>query len=104
MELHFTDADFYQDVLTSQLPVLVDFYADWCGPCKMMGPIINQLAAEYEGKIRIGKLNIDTDPETPEKYNIQNIPTMILFKNGTPIEKVVGVTSKSKLEELLNQA
>lgn len=104
MELHFTDSGFYEDVLKSESPVLVDFYADWCGPCKMMGPIIEQLAEEFEGKVRVGKLNIDTNPETAEKYSVMNIPTMILFKNGTPVEKFVGVVSKSKLEDVLKNA
>ncbi len=103
MGLYFTDAGFNNDVLKSELPVLVDFYADWCGPCKMMGPIIDQLAEEYEGKIRIGKLDTSSNPECVQRYGIQNIPTIILFKDGIPTEKFVGLTSKAKLEELLNK-
>lgn len=101
MELHFEDDSFTQDVLQADMPVLVDFYADWCGPCKMMSPIIKELAVEYEGKVRIGKMNVDTNPETAAKYNITNIPTIILFKDGTPVEKVVGAVTKAKLEEFL---
>ena len=78
----FTDANFEEEVLKSEIPVLVDFYADWCGPCKMMAPIIDELAKEYDGKWKIGKCNIDDAPETAAKYGITSIPSLKFFKNG----------------------
>lgn len=101
MALQFTDENFEKEVLQSELPVLVDFYADWCGPCKMMAPVIEQLASEYEGKVKIGKLNVDNAPESAAKYRVMSIPTIILFKNGSPAETTVGVVAKEKLVELL---
>ena len=81
---------------------LVDFYATWCGPCRMMAPVIDELADEYAGRVTVGKLNIDEFPDMAEKYRIVSIPTLILFKNGSPEEVLVGVTSKSRLEELID--
>ena len=82
MATYFTDENFNQEVLSSDLPVLVDFYADWCGPCKMLAPVIEALAGEWEGKAKIGKLNVDTAPNTAQQYGIMSIPTLLYFKNG----------------------
>ena len=101
MALKFTDASFQSEVLESDVPVLVDFYADWCGPCKMMAPVIEELSNEYEGKVKIGKLNVDEQPKTAEKYRVMSIPTMLLIKNGQPVETIVGAVPKSSLVEKL---
>lgn len=100
----FTDQNFKEEVLKSELPVLVDFYADWCGPCKMMAPIIENLAAEYDGKVTVGKLNVDTSPATAAGYRVMSIPTMMLFVNGEVRETVVGAVSAKELMQKLEQA
>lgn len=100
MAMQFTDQNFESEVIQSDIPVLVDFYADWCGPCKMMGPIIDELATQYEGKIKIGKLNVDDNSETAAKYRVMSIPTLIYFKSGVGTQTMVGVVTKQKLEEL----
>jgi len=100
MENIFTDQNFEAEVLRSELPVLVDFFAIWCGPCQMMAPIIEELANEMEGKVKIGKLNVDESPETAGKYGIMSIPTMILFKGGEAVKTIVGARGK---EELLQE-
>ena len=82
MEMKFTTANFEEEVLKSEIPVLVDFYADWCGPCQMMAPVIGQLAGEYEGRVKIGKLNVDENPDIAVRYKVMSIPTMIIFRNG----------------------
>lgn len=97
-------ADFEQKVLESKEPVMVDFFADWCGPCKMLAPTINDLASEYEGKAKVVKVNTDQSPEITEKYGIQGIPTVILFKDGQPIERTVGAQPKNALERMLDRA
>ena len=102
MAFHFTDENFNQEALSSDIPVLVDFYADWCGPCKMLAPIIEELAPAYEGKVKIGKLNVDNAPATAEKYGIMSIPTLLFIKNGEVVNKIVGLVSKAALEEALN--
>ncbi len=102
MALHFTDENFNAEVLSSELPVLVDFYADWCGPCKMLAPVIEALAGEYEGKVKIGKLNVDDAPETAQKYGIMSIPTLLYIKNGEVVNKTVGVVAKAEIEQVLN--
>lgn len=102
MALKFTDNDFKTEVLESDKPVLVDFYADWCGPCRMMAPVIDELAGEYEGVVKIGKLNVDENPETTRKYRVMTIPTMMIFKNGEAVDKVIGVVPKSLLKEKLD--
>lgn len=102
MAFHFTDENFNQEALSSNIPVLVDFYADWCGPCKMLAPIIETLATEYEGKIKIGKLNVDNAPNTAQNYGIMSIPTLLYIKNGKVVNKSTGVVSKATIEEILN--
>ena len=102
MAFHFTDENFNQEALSSNIPVLVDFYADWCGPCKMLAPIIETLATEYEGKIKIGKLNVDDAPNTAQNYGVMSIPTLLYIKNAEVVNKSVGVVSKATIEEILN--
>ena len=92
-----TDASFDQDVLKSSTPVLVDFWAEWCGPCRMIAPVLEQLAAETAGKLKVVKLNVDENPETPPKFSIRGIPTLILFKNGQPAATQVGAVHKAQL-------
>ena len=94
---HVTDASFEEDVLKSAGPVLVDFWAEWCGPCKMIAPVLEELAEEYAGKLKIVKLDVDANPVTAPKYNVKGIPTLIIFKNGNVEAKKVGALSKSQL-------
>ncbi|MCS7280957.1 MAG: thioredoxin [Desulfobacterota bacterium] len=98
-----TDANFKEEVLESDIPVLVDFWASWCGPCQMMGPIIDKLAEEYEGKVKVVKLNVDENPQTPAKYGIRAIPTLIIFKNGEIMERMVGAQPKTVVEEVIKR-
>ncbi|MBP3594761.1 MAG: thioredoxin [Lachnospiraceae bacterium] len=102
MAIHFTDENFNEEVLASDIPVLVDFYADWCGPCKMLAPVIETLATEQEGKVKVGKLNVDDSPETARKYGIMSIPTLLYIKNGEVVNKTVGVVSKTEIEQILS--
>ena len=102
MAFQFTDNNFAAEALGAELPVLVDFYADWCGPCKMMAPIVEALAEEYEGKVKIGKLNVDQSPNTAGQYSIMSIPTLLFLKNGEVVNKIIGAVSKSELEQALN--
>lgn len=97
MAYEFNDGNFQTEVLDSQKVVLVDLWAEWCGPCKAMGPIVDQLAAEFEGKAVIGKLNVDDNPEVPTNYSVRGIPTFLIFKGGELQEKVVGMVSKEAL-------
>jgi thioredoxin 1 len=100
----FTDADFEGEVLKSDKPVLVDFWAEWCGPCLMMGPIIEELAEEAKGKYKVGKLNVDENRETAARFGIMSIPTMIIFKGGQAVKQIVGVQAKESLKEELEKA
>jgi thioredoxin 1 len=102
--LHVSDGSFEQEVLKSDVPVLVDYWAEWCGPCKMIAPILDEIADEYDGKVRIAKLNIDDNPTTPPKYGIRGIPTLMLFKGGEVEATKVGALSKSQLTAFLDQS
>jgi thioredoxin 1 len=101
---HLSDAEFDEYVIKGDLPSLVDFWAPWCGPCKAIGPIIEELASEFEGKVQITKMNVDDNPTTPGKYGIRAIPTLILFKGGEIVEQVTGAVGKTKLTAMLNKA
>jgi thioredoxin 1 len=99
MAYEFSDASFQTEVLDNEKVTLVDLWAEWCGPCKMMGPVVEELATEFEGKAVIGKLNVDDNPEVPTQYNVRGIPTFLIFKNGEVIDKIVGATTKQVLKE-----
>ncbi len=99
---HVTDDSFESDVLKSDTPVLVDYWAEWCGPCKMVAPVLEDIAGEYSGKVTIAKLNIDENPNTPPKFGIRGIPTLMLFKNGNVEATKVGAVSKSQLTAFLD--
>ena len=101
MAAAFTDENFEEEVLKSDIPVLVDFYAEWCGPCKMLAPLIEELATKYEGKWKIGKCDVDNAPQTAQKYGIQSIPTLIVFKKGEEVDRMVGFQSKEALKAKL---
>ncbi len=100
--IYVGDADFEDKVLNAELPVLVDFWAEWCGPCKMIAPVLEEIAEEYAGKIQVAKLNIDENPATPPRYGIRGIPTLMLFKNGNVEATKVGAVSKSQLAAFLD--
>jgi len=100
--IHVTDETFEEDVLKAGEPVLVDYWADWCGPCKMIAPILDEIAEEYSGRLKVAKLNIDENPNTPPKYGIRGIPTLMLFKNGNVEATKVGALSKSQLASFLD--
>ena len=99
---HVSDNSFEQDVLKSDTPVLVDFWAEWCGPCKMFAPVLDEVAKAYEGKLRVAKLDIDANPATPGKFGIRGIPTVILYKDGQAHAQKVGALTKSQLTAFLN--
>jgi thioredoxin 1 len=102
--VHVSDASFAQDVLAADVPVLVDFWAAWCGPCKMIAPILDDLAEQYAGKLKIAKVDVDANKEIPGKFGIRGIPTLILFKNGEPAATKVGALSKAQLVEFINSS
>lgn len=100
--VEITDANFEEEVIKSELPVLIDFWAVWCGPCKMIAPSINELAAEYEGKAKIGKLDVDNNQAVATKFGIRSIPTLLIFKDGKMVDQIVGALPKAKIAEKLN--
>jgi len=100
----FTDANFDREVLQSELPVLVDFWATWCAPCKAVAPLVDAVADEYTGKVRVGKVNVDENQATPGKYGVRGIPTIILFKGGVVVDQVVGAVPKSQMDALIAKA
>ena len=101
--IHVSDESFEQEVLQSDKPVLIDYWAEWCGPCKMIAPVLEEVASEYSDKIRVAKLNIDDNPATPPKYGIRGIPTLMLFKNGEDEATKVGAVSKAQLTAFLDE-
>jgi thioredoxin 1 len=102
--LAFTDGNFETEVIQSSLPVIVDFWATWCAPCKAIAPVIDALAQEYEGKVKVGKVNVDDNTATPAKYGVRGIPTVILFKDGKVLDQLVGAVPKTQLEALIKKA
>jgi thioredoxin 1 len=102
--LHVNDNNFSNQVLESDLPVLVDFWAIWCGPCKSIGPVVDQLAKEYAGRVKIAKLNVDENPAIPSQYSVRSIPTLILFKGGKVLEQIVGACPKTRLVAMIEKA
>lgn len=102
-EVVITNENFEDEVVKSDIPVLVDFWASWCGPCKMLAPIIEELAREYEGKVKVGKVNVDDEAELSLRFNILSIPTVILFKEGKEVNRLVGFSMKEDFEEMINE-
>jgi thioredoxin 1 len=99
-----SDADFEQEILKSDIPAMVDFWAAWCGPCRAIAPVVEELAREYQGKVKVAKLNVDENSKTPAKYGIRAIPTLIIFKGGEVVEQITGAVSRSLIENALKKA
>ena len=101
--LEVTDDSFTNEVLNSELPVLVDFWAEWCGPCKMVSPIVEELSNEYNGKVKVAKLDVDSNPQTATNYGIRGIPTLLMFKDGSAVDQIVGAVPKTQIAERLDK-
>ncbi len=104
MATEVNDKNFASEVLQSDLPVLVDFWATWCGPCKSIGPVVEELSSEYAGRVKVTKLNVDENPATPGQYGVRGIPTLILFKGGKVLEQIVGAVPKTRLTAMIEKA
>lgn len=102
MEYRFTKASFEKEVLESKEPVLIDFYADWCGPCKMMAPVVEKLAEKYKGKVKVGKVNSDDEPELAQMFQVMSIPNFVIIKDGKVVDRVIGAVPQQALEEKLD--
>lgn len=102
--IEFTDDNWQSEVLSSDRPVLVDFWAPWCGPCRAIAPLVEELASEYDGKVKVGKLNIDDHKNAPSEFGVRGIPTLLLFSGGQVVDQIVGTTSKAKLEKMIAKA
>lgn len=103
-DINFTDQDFEEQVLKSDTPVVVDFWAPWCAPCRIVTPIIDELAKEYEGKVKVGKMNVDDNTNYPSKYGVMSIPSILIFKNGQPVKTMIGAQSKENYKKGLDEA
>ena len=101
--IEFTDNGFESDVIKAGTPVLVDFWAEWCGPCKMIGPIVEEIANEYAGRIKVGKMNVDLNPVVPPQYGIRSIPSLLIFKDGAVSDQIVGAVPKNNITEVLDR-
>ena len=101
--VELVDSAFDKEVMKSEVPVLVDFWAPWCGPCRALSPVIEEISKEYEGTVKVGKVNVDENPQTTMKFSIRSIPTLIVFKNGEVAEQIVGAVPKSEIEKVLNK-
>lgn len=102
--MNVTDSDFEESILKSDKPALVDFWAAWCGPCRQVGPVVEELAGEFAGKVKVAKLNVDENKLTPGKYGVRGIPTLMVFKNGEVVDQIVGAVPKDRIKELLDKA
>jgi thioredoxin 1 len=101
--IEVTDANFKQEVIGSTVPVLLDFWAEWCGPCKMIAPVVEQLASEYQGKLKVGKVDVDSNQQTAMQFGIRSIPTLLIFKNGKVVDQIVGAVPKAALAEKVSK-
>ena len=101
--IELTDSNFDEEISSREVPILVDYWAEWCGPCKMVGPILEELANDFEGKLVVGKVDVDTNKDSAAKQKVMSIPTLVLFKNGQPVDQRVGALTKNQLEEFINQ-
>ena len=102
-DIVFTDQNFEQEVLKSDMPVVVDFWAEWCAPCRIVSPTIDQLGVEYKGKVKVGKMNVDENPDVPSTYGVMSIPTILIFKGGQPVKTLIGAQGKENYQSAINE-